>query len=465
VAESLVSTRASVRRVYGLPGAPGIPGWEGVIRQGRKVVWAAGKNWATQSIARSDAHRCLMALPGCRFVAGEWMAPPMPGAGAFAPADKQAHPDPPSERTAMTASLTYTDRLFTVPGEHTLGAQADHIYECLHCAALGYHHEISGEVFAYHTCARRSGHIWAYMGTRTPVFWAGEADFAYVTHPQARGWAQAHAEAVTGLTAAVAEATAGCTDPEALVVIAWVAAAGYPGDSDQQLREIHFQVMARRGSYDRAASEALDRALTPHLPLPATVRAPAADQAAGLEATYLHTETGTDGALQPIDWDPLTLRFRPVAWQCDHGHDGSGEARECADLELRRRRGITDPDRILNELLRIASGPADAASAAETLARAGELIRELDDSLHRWGRFPSRWMSGRWMLDGQRQWKLSRKPGSGPKNLRAILEFTPEDPGGVPCMLVPDGEYAVDTVERLNAVYKTGRREAWNERT
>jgi hypothetical protein len=75
---ALVSTRASVRRVTGLTSAPGIPGWEGVIRQGRTIVWAAGKNWATQSIARSDATRALLALPGLIPAIGEFVAPEMP---------------------------------------------------------------------------------------------------------------------------------------------------------------------------------------------------------------------------------------------------------------------------------------------------------------------------------------------------------------------------------------------------
>lgn len=69
----LVPTRASVRRVT----RKGLPGWEGVLRQGQRIVWAAGKDWGTQSIARGDAHCALLRLPGVRLDDG-FTAPPMP---------------------------------------------------------------------------------------------------------------------------------------------------------------------------------------------------------------------------------------------------------------------------------------------------------------------------------------------------------------------------------------------------
>ena len=66
----------------------------------------------------------------------------------------------------MTFPATYIDRLFTLPGEHAAGAQAEHTYECSFCAALGYHYPVSGDVFAYQTCTRRSGHVWVLEGTK-----------------------------------------------------------------------------------------------------------------------------------------------------------------------------------------------------------------------------------------------------------------------------------------------------------
>jgi antitoxin (DNA-binding transcriptional repressor) of toxin-antitoxin stability system len=59
----------------------------------------------------------------------------------------------------------YTDRLFTQPQEHTLYPRPEHRYECCQCAASGYHYPATGEVFAYHTCVKRSGHIWVYEDT------------------------------------------------------------------------------------------------------------------------------------------------------------------------------------------------------------------------------------------------------------------------------------------------------------
>lgn len=72
--QALVPTRASVRRVQ----KNGLPGWEGVLRQGRRIVWASGKDWHTQSIARSDAHRRLLSLSGVRLDEDGFTAPPMP---------------------------------------------------------------------------------------------------------------------------------------------------------------------------------------------------------------------------------------------------------------------------------------------------------------------------------------------------------------------------------------------------
>ena len=64
----------------------------------------------------------------------------------------------------MTAP-SYTDRLFTQPQEHTLYPRPEHVYDCSWCAASGYHYPATGEVFAYHTCVKRSGHVWVIEGT------------------------------------------------------------------------------------------------------------------------------------------------------------------------------------------------------------------------------------------------------------------------------------------------------------
>jgi len=62
-------------------------------------------------------------------------------------------------------SPSYTDRLFTQRGEHMLYPRPEDLYECSFCAALGYRY-VTGEVFAYHTCVRRPGHVWVVEGTR-----------------------------------------------------------------------------------------------------------------------------------------------------------------------------------------------------------------------------------------------------------------------------------------------------------
>ena len=65
----------------------------------------------------------------------------------------------------MNTATAYIDRLFTKPQEHTLYPRPEHRYDCSYCAASGYHYPATGEVFAYHTCVRRSGHVWVYEGT------------------------------------------------------------------------------------------------------------------------------------------------------------------------------------------------------------------------------------------------------------------------------------------------------------